>query len=85
MAEIKTGQTEEAAWEENQEEKTLEQLFGELEQVTAALEQENSLEESFKLYHRGMDMLKACSDRIDRVEKEIQVLDDKGDIHELQE
>lgn len=85
MAEIKTGQTEEAAWEENQEEKTLEQLFGELEQVTAALEQENSLEESFRLYHRGMDMLKACSDRIDRVEKEIQVLDDKGDIHELQE
>ena len=81
MAEIKTGQTEEAVWEE----KTLEQLFGELEQVTAALEQENSLEESFRLYHRGMDMLKECSDRIDRVEKEIQVLDDKGDIHELQE
>ncbi len=85
MAEIKTGQMEEAAWEENQEEKTLEQLFGELEQVTAALEQENSLEASFRLYHRGMDMLKACSDRIDRVEKEIQVLDEKGDIHELQE
>ncbi|MBM6947406.1 exodeoxyribonuclease VII small subunit [Mordavella massiliensis] len=81
MAEIKTGQTEEAV----REEKTLEQLFGELEQVTAALEQENSLEESFRLYHRGMDMLKECSDRIDRVEKEIQVLDDKGDIHELQE
>lgn len=81
MAEIKAGQTEEAA----REEKTLEQLFGELEQVTAALEQENSLEESFRLYHRGMDMLKECSDRIDRVEKEIQVLDDKGDIHELQE
>ena len=81
MAEIKAGQTEEAV----REEKTLEQLFGELEQVTAALEQENSLEESFRLYHRGMDMLKECSDRIDRVEKEIQVLDDKGDIHELQE
>ena len=46
---------------------------------------EDSLEESFRLYHRGMDMLKECSDRIDRVEKEIQVLDDKGDIHELQE
>ena len=37
-----------------------------------------------QLYHRGMDMLKACSDRIDRVEKQIQVLDEKGETHELQ-
>ena len=59
------------------EEKTLEQLFSELEE-------ESSLEKSFQLYHRGMDMLKACSDRIDRVEKQIQVLDEKGEAHELQ-
>ena len=54
------------------EEKTLEQLFSELEAVTGALEEESSLEKSFQLYHRGMDMLKACSDRIDRVEKQMQ-------------
>ena len=66
------------------EEKTLEQLFSELEAVTGALEEESSLEKSFQLYHRGMDMLKACSDRIDRVEKQIQVLDEKGETHELQ-
>ncbi|HJA44146.1 exodeoxyribonuclease VII small subunit [Lachnoclostridium sp. An118] len=66
------------------EEKTLEQLFSELEAVTGALEEESSLEKSFQLYHRGMDMLKACSDRIDRVEKQIQVLDEKGEAHELQ-
>lgn len=66
------------------EEKTLEQLFSELEAVTGALEEETSLEKSFQLYHRGMDMLKACSDRIDRVEKQIQVLDEKGEAHELQ-
>ena len=64
------------------EEKTLEQLFSELEAVTGALEEESSLEKSFQLYHRGMDMLKACSDRIDRVEKQIQVLDEKGEAHE---
>ena len=46
MAEIKTGQTEEAV----REEKTLEQLFGELEALTGALEEESSLEESFQLY-----------------------------------
>ena len=66
------------------EEKTLEQLFSELEAVTGALEEESSLEKSFQLYHRGMDMLKACSDRLDRVEKQIQVLDEKGEAHELQ-
>ena len=66
------------------EEKTLEKLFSELEAVTGALEEESSLEKSFQLYHRGMDMLKACSDRIDRVEKQIQVLDEKGEAHELQ-
>ena len=47
-------------------------------------EEESSLEKSFQLYHRGMDMLKACSDRIDRVEKQIQALDEKGEAHELQ-
>lgn len=67
-----------------EDEKTLEQLFSELEAVTGALEVESSLEKSFQLYHRGMDMLKACSDRIDRVEKQIQVLDEKGEAHELQ-
>lgn len=65
-------------------EQTLEQLFAELEVLTGALEEESSLEKSFQLYHRGMDMLKACSDRIDRVEKQIQVLDEKGETHELQ-
>ena len=65
------------------EEQTLEQLFAELEEVAGALEKESSLEKSFQLYHRGMDMLKACSDRIDRVEKQIQVLDEKGETYEL--
>ena len=65
-------------------EQTLEQLFAELEALTGALEEESSLEKSFQLYHRGMDMLKECSDRIDRVEKQIQVLDEKGETHELQ-
>lgn len=66
------------------EEKTLEQLFSDLEQTVNALEQEESLERSFQLYHKGMDMLKACNDRIDRVEKQIQVLDEKGETYDLQ-
>ena len=49
-----------------EEERTLEEEFQELEQVLEAMEQEVTLEESFRLYHRGIDLLKACSDKIDR-------------------
>ena len=64
-----------------EEERTLEEEFQELEQVLEAMEQEVTLEESFLLYHRGIDLLKACSDKIDRVEKQIQILDEEGESH----
>lgn len=64
-----------------EEERTLEEEFQELEQVLEVMEQEVTLEESFRLYHRGIDLLKACSDKIDRVEKQIQILDEEGESH----
>ena len=64
-----------------EEERTLEEEFQELEQVLEAMEQEVTLEESLRLYHRGIDLLKACSDKIDRVEKQIQILDEEGESH----
>lgn len=64
-----------------EEGKTLEEEFQELERVLQAMEQEVTLEESFRLYHRGIDLLKACSDKIDRVEKQIQILDEEGENH----
>lgn len=65
------------------EEHTLEQVFEELEEVLARMEGETSLEESFQLYHKGMDMLKLCSDKIDKVEKQMLVLDEEGEPHEF--
>lgn len=65
------------------EEHTLEQVFGELEEVLARMEGETSLEESFQLYHKGMDMLKLCSEKIDKVEKQMLVLDEEGEPHEF--
>ena len=62
-------------------EEDAERLAQELEQVLEAMEQEVTLEESFRLYHRGVDLLKACSDKIDRVEKQIQILDEEGESH----
>ena len=46
------------------EEQSLEEIFSDLEQTIKKMEEgEISLEESFQLYHQGMDMLKAWSGR----------------------
>ncbi|MCI9490018.1 MAG: exodeoxyribonuclease VII small subunit [Dorea sp.] len=65
---------------------TLEELFEGLESVIGTMEQpEVSLEESFQLYHRGMELLKSCNDRLDKIEKKMLVLDDEGEMHEFEE
>lgn len=62
---------------------TLEQVIGRLEQVISDMEEETALEESFRMYHQGMELLKACNDKIDRVEKQILILDEEGGTHEF--
>ena len=65
-------------------ERALEDMFTELDQVVADLENtEISLEDSFKLYHKGMELLKVCNDKIDKVEKKMLILDEDGEQHEL--
>lgn len=65
-------------------EKTLEQSFEELESIIEQLEQEPaSLEESFQLYKKGMDLLKECHISIDKVEKKMQVLNEDGETDEF--
>jgi len=63
---------------------TLEETFAGLEEVIQKMEQGDiSLEESFKLYHEGMDMLKSCNDKIDKIEKQMLILDEGGTLHEF--
>jgi len=60
-----------------EEKRTLEELFGELETVTAELEaQELPLEEAFLKYRRGVELLKECNAAVDIVEKELQILEE---------
>ncbi len=66
------------------EDKTLEEVFEQLDEVVKRLEGETiSLEDSFRLYHQGMELLKVCNDKIDLVEKKMLVLDENGEQHEL--
>ena len=68
-----------------EKQQTLQDIFVQLEEVVVKMEQEEvSLEESFELYHKGMDMLKMCNDKIDKVEKKILLLDNEGEEHELE-
>jgi len=66
------------------ENKTLEEVFEELDVVVKQLEDGSvSLEDSFRLYHQGMDLLKICNEKIDLVEKKMLILDENGEQHEL--
>ena len=51
---------------------TIEETFEELDNLLDMLEQsDNSLEESFRYFERGMKLERQCSSQIDKVEKQI--------------
>ena len=53
----------------------IEERFAELDKIVKELELgEATLEESFELYKKGMDIIKDCNKEIDKVEKQIIVL-----------
>ncbi len=65
-------------------EQTLETVFEQLDEVVEKLEGEDlSLEESFQMYHKGMDLLKICNEKIDTIEKKMMILDENGEQHEF--
>ncbi|HAG69516.1 MAG TPA: exodeoxyribonuclease VII small subunit [Lachnospiraceae bacterium] len=67
----------------DEEELSLEEGLGKLEETLGILEDgELSLEESFKLYKKGMELVRFCSEKIDRVEKQLVILDE-GEEDEL--
>ena len=58
---------------------TLEASLEKLEQVMEELgSPELSLEESFAKYKQGMDLLLQCNQAIDKVEKELMILEENG-------
>lgn len=67
----------------SKKDKTLEQSFEELEQIVRQLESEElSLEDSFLIYQNGMKLLKKCNESIDRVEKQLIILNENEDGNE---
>ncbi len=62
----------------------LEELFKEIEDILAKMEDKDiSLERSFLLYEEGMKKLKRCSEKIDQVEKKMLVISEQGTLEEF--
>ena len=57
----------------------LESSFKRLDEIIEKMEQgELSLEESFKLYKEGVELVGSCNESIEKVEKEIKVIEDES-------
>lgn len=65
-------------------EPTLEEAFAQLDEMLLQLESEDiSLEDSFKKYEQGMQLLKYCDETIDQVEKKVLLLQENGETDEF--
>lgn len=65
-------------------EKTIEEAFQELDVLAQKLEdRETSLEDSFKYYKKGMELLKYCNDKLDTVEKKMLQMNEDGTLREF--
>ena len=69
---------------EEQEQRSLEENFSELEELIEQLEAGDiSLEDAFTAYSKGMNVLKQCNEQIDRVEKQVMKLNEEGGLEPL--
>ena len=68
---------------EDNKEFSLEESFTRLEEIIGALEEGKiSLDDSFKLYKEGVSLVKDCNSKLDKVEKEIIIINEDGEIEE---
>lgn len=70
--------------EAKKEEKSIEDTFAELDLLARKLEdKETPLEESFRLYRQGMELLKDLNGRLDTVEKKMLQMNEDGTFREF--
>ena len=62
----------------------IDQGFQKLDEILTKLSSEEiKLPEAVKLYTEGVNLVKQCKDSLDKVEKELIVLEENGEEHEL--
>ena len=66
------------------EQQTVEGAFAHLEAVIERLESEEiSLEDAFRAYSEGMELLQFCNASIDMVEKKVLKINENGELNEF--
>ena len=84
MKKEKVHEPETVEAEKNDQGPSLEEAFSLLDDITRTLEDEEiTLEDSFQAYKKGMDLLKICNDKIDKVEKKVLMLNEEGGLDEF--
>ncbi|WP_026653190.1 exodeoxyribonuclease VII small subunit [Butyrivibrio proteoclasticus] len=64
---------------------TIEEAFAQVEDKIKALESEDiSLEDSFKEYQEGMNLLKYCHEKVSEVELKIQKIAEDGSLEDFE-
>ncbi len=67
-----------------EKELSLEEAFERIEETIGRLEEEDiTLEESFRAYQEGMQLLKYCDGKIDKVEKQVLIINEDGELDEF--
>ena len=70
--------------ENSGQETTIEESLKELDGIVEKLESRDiSLEESFAMYQKGMELLKQCSNKIHTVEKKMLKVNEDGELSEF--
>ena len=64
----------------------IEEKFEEIDKIIGSLEaNEVTLDESFELYKKGMDIIKDCNKEIEKVEKQIIILQEDNEENSVEE
>ena len=68
----------------NKKEMGLEERFAAIELILDQMEDENvTLDESFELYKKGMEQMKAADQALDQIEKAMLVMNESGELEEF--
>lgn len=68
----------------NKKEMGLEERFAAIELILDQMEDENvTLDESFELYKKGMEQMKAANQALDQIEKAMFVMNESGELEEF--
>lgn len=61
-----------------EEKKTIEENFEEIENIIKEMQEEDvTLDKSFELYNNGINLVRDCSAQIDKIEKQIQIINEE--------